>query len=83
MLWRRKPKLPKPRPGAWFVPVRWSYLPCTWQGWLTYVPFIAYLWLSFSYIGSISENWGQVSINLVPYWVAAAVVVQWFASHKS
>ena len=28
----------KPKKGAWFVQVRGSYLPCSWQGWLSYVP---------------------------------------------
>ena len=30
-------KLPKLKKGAWFVPVRGSYLPMTTQGWLLHV----------------------------------------------
>jgi hypothetical protein len=39
-------KTPKAKKGAWFVKVRGSYLPASWQGWLLYVPMIGLaVWL--------------------------------------
>jgi len=78
-----KRKLPKPKKGAWFVALRGSYIPCSWQGWLTYVPFVAYLtyaWLvAFAYTG----NDLKAVLWIAPNWVAAAVVMTWLARSKS
>lgn len=76
-------KLPKPRKGAWFVPVRWSYLPASWQGWVLYLPFIAYLGMTFVTVDGRSHSVSDTLIGIVPYWVAAVVVMHWIASHKS
>lgn len=76
-------KLPKPRRGAWFVPVRGSYLPATWQGWLTYVPYLYYLYISYVTVGSYSRSLFDTIILTIPFWVSAAVVMQWIARRKS
>lgn len=76
-------KLPKPRKGAWFVPVRWSYLPASWQGWLLYVPFIYFLVVTFLMVDRNSHSASDTLIGIVPYWVSAAVVMHWVARHKS
>ncbi|HEY4160445.1 MAG TPA: hypothetical protein VGM08_00090 [Candidatus Saccharimonadales bacterium] len=73
----------KHRRGAWFAPLRGSYIPVSWQGWLTYVPFVAYLGYSllvaFNYTGN---NWKAV-LWIVPNWVAAAVIMTWIAKVTS
>lgn len=72
-------KTPKARKGAWFVPVRGSYLPASIAGWLTYIPFIAYL------LFTMIVAWEQASSHLVavlyivPNWVAATAVLTWVA----
>jgi hypothetical protein len=76
-------KLPKPKKGAWFIPVRWSYLPCSWQGWLTYVPFVYYLLATFSAVDRHSHSVSDTLFGIIPFWVAGAVIMQWLASHKS
>lgn len=76
-------KLPKPRKGAWFVPVRWSYLPASWQGWLLYIPFVYFLTITFLALNRNSHSVSDMLINIIPYWVSAAVVMHWIASHKS
>jgi hypothetical protein len=78
-----KNKLPKHRKGAWFVSVRGSYLPISWQGWLTYLPFLAYL--GFSVVAAVDYTGNDVKAILwiVPNWVAAAVVMTWIAKVTS
>ncbi len=73
----------KIKKGAWFVAVRGSYIPVSSQGWLTYIPFVAYLVYSlivaFAYTGN---NWKAV-LWIVPNWVAAAVVMTYVAKRTS
>ncbi len=80
---KSKQKLPKLKKGAWFVPLRGSYLPMSWQGWLTYIPFtfyLAYSWaVAFAYTGSNVK----AVLWIVPNWVAAAIVMTWVAKTKS
>lgn len=73
----------KPNGDAWFVAVRGSYLPCSWQGWSTYVPFVAYL--VFSLIASWQETGtiGRTLLLVVPNWVAAVAVLTWVAKRNS
>ena len=78
-------KTVKHRKGAWFIRVRGSYLPCSWQGWLSYVPYVGYL------IGALiilvnnlgGNNWPIIAVLYVPIAVAAVVVMNWLASQKS
>jgi hypothetical protein len=68
---------------AWFKSVRGSYLPASAAGWLTYIPFVAYLALSVVLgIRDTSSN-GLAVLFIVPNWVAAAAVMTWIASRKS
>lgn len=79
----KQKKLPKLKKGAWFIPLRGSYLPYSWQGWLTYIPFTFYLvysWcVAFAYTGSNVK----AVLWIVPNWVAAAAVMTWIAKAKS
>jgi hypothetical protein len=79
----RKTKRPKAKPGAWFVPVRGSYLPASAAGWWMYVPFVAYL--VFSLVAGINETSSKAVAVLfvVPNWVAATVVMTYIAARKS
>lgn len=78
-------KYPKPTKGAWFVKVRGSYLPCSWQGWLTYIPYVGYLVVSMVvliyYFGS--RHWPLVIILYIPSAIAVATALQWVARNKS
>lgn len=80
---RNTKRVPRPKNGAWFVAVRGSFLPCSWQGWLTYAPFTLYLlyslWVAFEYTG----NNLKAVLWVVPNWVAATVVMTWIAQQKS
>ncbi len=73
----------KRRNGVWFARLRGSYIPVSWQGWLTYIPFVAYLAYSlivaFAYTGN---NWKAV-LWIVPNWTAAAIIMTWVAKLKS
>jgi hypothetical protein len=71
------------RKNKWFKKVRGSYLPSSWQGWLTYIPFI------FLLVGSViltkvhtSSDW-YIILQVFADWVTIAVVMTWFASIKS
>lgn len=74
---------PKVRKGAWFVRLRGSYLPVSWQGWLTYVPFIAYLVFAQLYGRGETNSVAQAILFIVPNYVAAAAVMTYIARLKS
>jgi hypothetical protein len=73
----------KIREGAWFVRLRGSYLPISWQGWLTYVPFTAYLAYSLVVAFAYTGNTVKAVLWIVPNWVAATVVMTWVAQRTS
>ncbi len=69
--------------NVWFKKVRGSYLPCSWQGWLLYVPFTAFL---VSVIVSTFATEHSVSgflYAIFPYFVSAGVVMHWVADRFS
>ena len=73
----------KIKKGAWFYAVRGSYLPCSWQGWATYIPFTLFL---VAVLVTAVRNESAVSdvfYAVFPQWVAAAVVMTWVAKAKS
>ncbi len=81
----KRSKLPKPRKGAWFVPVRGSYLPASWQAWLLYIPYTAYLVVTLWMIVQNAQYTQSMLpyLSLVPYWVAGVAVMTWIAKQKS
>jgi hypothetical protein len=79
---RKKTRL-KAKPGAWFVPVRGSYLPASAIGWLTYIPFAGYLILSLVIAARDLSSIGVAILFVVPNWIAAAAVMTWLARQKS
>jgi hypothetical protein len=67
----------------WFKPVRGSYLPNSWQGWLTYIPFIYWLAVTFVVIDRHTHSVGETIIGIVPFWVSGVVVMHWVAKATS
>ena len=69
--------------GVWFAKFRGSYIPASWQGWLTYVPYVGFLLASMWYVNQSSNHLYEIPIRIVPYWVSAVVVMLWLARRKS
>lgn len=66
----------------WFKAVRGSYIPVHWKGWLTYVPYVAYLYLTFIMLDR-NRSILETVLFLVPYWVAGVIIMHWIAKQKS
>jgi hypothetical protein len=69
--------------NAWFVAVRGSYLPVSWKGWLTYIPFVAYVAYSTVIAFGYTGNTLKAIVWVVPNWIAAAVIMTWLAKITS
>jgi isoprenylcysteine carboxyl methyltransferase (ICMT) family protein YpbQ len=69
--------------NAWFTKVRGSYLPSSWQGWLSYVPFVAYLVGTFFIINKHPNTFIKVAYEIIPEWIAAGAVMTYIAQAKS
>lgn len=69
--------------NAWFIYVRGSYLPNSWQGWLTYIPYSAYVVGILVYALSSNADLLHAVPVIVPNWIVALVVMTWVAQHKS
>jgi hypothetical protein len=80
---RQSKSRPTPRPGAWFIRIRGSYLPVSVPGALTYIPFIAYLVLSLIIALRDSSSRVLMIFIIIPNWIAAGAVMTWFAARKS
>ena len=73
----------KSKRSRWFIPVRGSYLPNNWLGWLTYLPFTAYLLFTAYFGWSDTHKASQAALFIVPNWVAATAVMTWVAKRTS
>jgi hypothetical protein len=73
----------KTRKQKWFIRVRGSYLPHSWQGWLLYIPFSAYLIYSAVIGWQNTDSFGHALVFIVPNWIAAAVIMTWIAQRTS
>jgi hypothetical protein len=80
---RVKKQKKKQKQQIWFTKVRGSYLPCSRQGWLTYIPFVSYLLASYIVVLKQATSIGAIVFGILPQWVAAAVIMTWIASNKS
>lgn len=76
-------KTPKAKKGAWFVAVRGSYLPVSWQAWALYVPYLVYLVSTLVLVLQTASSLFVAVLNLVPYWVAGVVAMTWLAKQRS
>lgn len=69
--------------SKWFIKTRWSYLPASREGWLLYIPYLAYV---IGVLVFVFENNDKLWVGLftvLPNWIAAAVILQWLAEHRS
>jgi uncharacterized membrane protein (GlpM family) len=76
-------RIPKHRPGAWFVPLRGSFLPVTRQGWLLCLPYLLFLVAVFLWIDRNSHSVSDTLYGVVPYWVACIILMHVIAWKKS
>jgi hypothetical protein len=68
---------------TWFVKTRGSYLPNSWQAWVLYIPYTAYLaGLAIYVLNGPYSLWNAVFI-LVPNWVVALIIMTWIAEQTS
>ena len=67
---------------VWFKPTRGSYIPIHWKGWLTYIPYIAYLYFTYALLVP-NRSVINTMLFLVPYWVAGVLIMHWIAKSKS
>lgn len=79
----KKSSKTKVKSKKWFIKVRGSYLPNSWQGWLLYIPFIAFLIAVVVSALRTQDSALHAFYMIFPQWVAAGVVMTWIASHKS
>jgi hypothetical protein len=73
----------KSKKQKWFIPVRGSYLPNSWQAWLLYIPFMAYLVFAMVYGWSKTETVSTAVLFIVPNWIAAVAIMTWIAKRTS
>lgn len=69
--------------GAWFVKIRGSYLPVSKQGWLTYIPFTAYLIFSMVFGYKETDSLTMATLIIVPNWLGTSAVMTYIAERKS
>ncbi len=75
--------MPKTKPNTWFIKVRGSYLPSSWQGWFLYIPFISYLVIAMVYACDSEESPYRILFDLITQYLLAAIVMTWIASKRS
>ena len=68
---------------AWFIKVRGSYLPNSWQGWLLYIPYTAYVVGVLAYVFMQHDDVWRAIFTLVPNWLAALVAMSWIAKQTT
>lgn len=76
-------KYSKHKKGAWFIKVRGSYLPCSWQGWISYIPMTIFLVSVFIAIDRNAHSISDALYVYFPYFVCTGVVMHWIAANKS
>jgi hypothetical protein len=78
-----KKKMPKVKKGAWFIKVRGSYLPRTWQAWVSYIPFVGFLaWAQWVLMDAALEPAVAVLIYFACL-VCSGGIMTWIAVQKS
>jgi hypothetical protein len=73
----------KTPPPKWFIKTRGSYLPNSWQGWLTYIPYAAYLVGPLILVLHNQDDFWTALFIVIPNWIAAVAIMQWIAVRKS
>lgn len=73
----------KPKKGAWFVKLRGSYLPCSWEGLTIYFVYLAYLIaLPVVWYNQGHDLW-RLLTNVLPLAAGAAILTQYVASKNA
>lgn len=67
----------------WFIKVRGSYLPSSWQGWLIYLPYLAYIVSVLVFVFVNNYDLWHAIVVLVPNWIAALVIMTWIAERRT
>lgn len=67
----------------WFIKVRGSYLPNNLLGWLTYIPYLAYVIGVYVFVLTQHYGFWQSMFTMAPNWIAAIVIMNWVAQHTS
>jgi hypothetical protein len=67
----------------WFVPKHGSYIPVSYKGWLTYIPFLAFLVFSVIIVVDHSGSEAYKVFSIFTDWVSASVVMTWLARRLS
>ncbi|MCA0228488.1 hypothetical protein LCH21_03480 [Patescibacteria group bacterium] len=78
----KKKQTKKSQSNVWFRQLRGSYIPIHWKGWLTYVPYIAYLYFTYMLLVP-NRPLPDTILFLIPYWVAGVIIMHWVAKQKS
>ena len=78
-----KKKLYTAKKGAWFAKFHGNYIPASWQGWLTYIPYVSFLVATMWYVYDTSNHLYEIPLRIIPYWISAAVIMIWIARRKS
>lgn len=73
----------KKKTTPWFVKVRGSYLPSSWQGWLTYIPFVAYLVFVLVDVTRDDLSAKQAFYVAFPQFVCVGIIMTWVAARTS
>ncbi len=83
MVKKKQVKVNKKKQNVWFKKIRGSYLPASTTGWLTYVPFIAYLCFAYTIGVKDTGSAALAILFIIPNWVAAVAVMTFIAARKS
>lgn len=77
----------------WFVRIRGSYLPVTWQGYVSYVPYVWLIVLKMQDLQDFIESCADTgcratsvshqTISTVLYFVGLVAIMNWFARKHS
>lgn len=78
-----KKKRNKKRSNAWFIKVRGSYLPNNTIGWLSYIPFLAYLVVVAVLAAYETDSIVVAILFIVPNWAVATAAMTYIASRHS
>ncbi len=73
----------KIKKGAWFYPVRSSYLPCSWQAWLLYGIAVLYILPAFWIDLAKDQSVVYIVTNFATRLLLAGIVLTLIARQKS
>ena len=79
----KKQNKKKIKKGAWFYPLRGSYLPCAWQGWLVEIAILVAFLLGLYAFNEQELSMPIVAVIMVPYTLSLGIIATWVAKQKS